>query len=201
MTNANAKANRGIGDKVLDWFIVREDEDDPSASEPPESPPTRRSASEPGRRPTAPPPLSSLAPSPSVDDAERERLAKVVALVETLPAEAPADVKRAILAASLEAFGVSIDRILATGEAALAALDAQAEDGQARTRERLAASEARIAELNAEITDVRRQMDEAVAAQDARARGVAGERSRLVSVLDFFGRQATAGSARLVRLR
>jgi len=50
---------------------------------------------------------------------------KVIALVESLPAEAPAGVKRAIVSASLEAFGVRIDRVLAAANGAVSALEAE----------------------------------------------------------------------------
>jgi hypothetical protein len=140
-----------------------------------------------------------------VDDVERERLTKVLSLLEALPDEASTDVKRSIVAASLEAFGVSIDRIVVTGEGALAALDGHVVSGQNRTKEVLAQAEARIAKLTAEIDEVRRLMDLQLAAQQELARSVTTEQARVRVVLDFFdhgasGRAVHDRAPRLVRL-
>ena len=148
-----------------------------------------------------------------VSDEERDRLTKVLSLLESLPEEASIDVKRAIVGASLEAFGVSIDRILVTGEGALSALDGYVVEGQGRTREVLGEAESRIAKLTAEIAEVRRLMDVQVTAQQELARAATTEKARVRAVLDFFasgsasaGRAAprpgdAAPAARLVRLK
>jgi hypothetical protein len=125
-------------------------------------------------------------------------------LVEALPDEASIEVKRAIVGASLEAFGISIDRILVTGEGALGALDGYVVAGQTRTKEVLAQGEARIAKLTAEIAEVRRLMDVQVAAQHELARATANEKARVRIALEFFDDGASARAApapRLVRLK
>lgn len=220
---------KGIGDKVLGWFIVQ---DDAEASATAEAAPAAEAeldealADEPTPvRPRAPSRPAVVAPgsvhdarafgavyrSAGVSDDERDRLAKVLSLVESLPAEASLDVKRSIVGASLEAFGVSIDRILVTGEGALSALDGYVASGQDRTREVLGDAEARIAKLTKEIEEVRRLMDVQVAAQQELARAVTTEKARVRTVLDFFAahpagraapRPGDAPSApRLVRLK
>jgi hypothetical protein len=143
-----------------------------------------------------------------VDDVERERLTKVLSLLEALPDEASIEVKRSIVAASLEAFGVSIDRILVTGEGALAALDGYVVSGQNRSKEVLAQAESRIAKLTSEIDEVRRLMDVQLGTQQELARAVTTEKARVRVVLDFFdagvaGRavRASESAPRLVRLR
>ena len=122
-----------------------------------------------------------------VADAERERLARVVGLLESLPAEAGVEVKRAIVAASLQAFDVPIDRILVSGEAALAALDDHVSSGQQRTHDVLQQAEARVARLTNEIAEVRRLMEVQVAAQQELVRATGTERARIRVALDFFG--------------
>ena len=216
---------KGIGDKVLGWFIVDEDAlpsdatPDRNAPAPEEPAPARAPALSPALAP-APAIVAPGQPhdarafatvyrSAGVADDERERLTKVLTLVESLPAEASSDVKRAIVAASLEAFGVSIDRILVTGEGALAALDGYVVAGEARTKDVLAQAEARIAKLTAEIAECRRLMDVQLDAQRDLSRAAAFEKARVRVVLDFFdsgasGRAAAlpaASAPRLVRLK
>ena len=140
-----------------------------------------------------------------VADDERDRLTKVLSLVESLPEEASIDVKRAIVGASLEAFGVSIDRILVTGEGALSALDSYVLEGQSRTRDVLTQAESRIAKLTSEIEEVKRLMDVQVAAQQELSRAASNEKARVRTVLDFFATGSTgrgvAAAPRLVRLK
>ena len=212
---------KGIGDKVLGWFVVQEE--DASADE--EGAPASAPAPAPASAP-APAPSFARASAPAVvpgqthdarafgavyraagvDDVERERLTKVLSLVESLPDEASIDVKRSIVAASLEAFGVSIDRILVTGEGALAALDGHVVSGQNRMKEVLGQGESRIAKLTAEIDEVRRLMDVQRAAQQELTRAVTSEKARVRVVIDFFdhgtsGRSANDTAPRLVRLK
>jgi hypothetical protein len=203
---------KGIGDKVLGWFIVDEDAK-PDAQE-------QSEAAEPAAPPPATPPRDAkvvssppiVAPGASHDasafaavyraagvaDGERERLARVVGLLESLPAEASMEVKRAIVAASLEAFGVPIDRILVTGEGALGALDGYVAGGEQRTREVLEQAEARIARLTNEIAEVRRLMEVQVAAQQDLVRATGTERARIRVALDFFGGGGGKKGLRLV---
>jgi hypothetical protein len=195
---------KGIGEKVLGWFIVDEAAGQAEASEP--SPPAEAAprrelvrAREPASLPRAvaapvvvpghahdASAFASVYRAAGVDDAQRERLARVLALLDALPSEATVDVKRAIVAASLEAFGVPIDRIVAAAGGALAALDGYVATGQQRTSEVLDQAEARIARLTAEIAEVRRLMDVQVAAQQELVRATATERARIRVAADFF---------------
>lgn len=212
---------KGIGDKVLGWFIVDEDAEakadpSPDATEPEEvvaPPPVARRAPPPAPVVVAPGHMhdarafGAIYRAAGVADDERDRLTKVLALLDSLPDEASIDVKRAIVGASLEAFGVSIDRIRITGEGALGALDAHVASGQTRTKEVLAQAESRIAKLTAEIEEVRRLMDVQVAAQQELTRAVTTEKARVRLVLDFFSSGASDEGAarttapRLVRLK
>lgn len=189
---------KGIGDKVLGWFIVNEDADADADTNPDENENANDKVEREPVRAVAP--AAVVAPGSAhdarafaavyraagVDDVERDRLTKVLALVEALPSETSIDVKRSIVAASLEAFGVSIDRILVTGEGALAALDGYVVGGQNRTKEVLASAESRIAKLASEVEEVRRLMDIQVAAQQDLARATTNEKARVRVVLDFF---------------
>ena len=210
------KRSGGIGEKVLGWFIVEEGaEDEPSSVASPSDPTASEAAPEPigarsseparsGASPTshaasARPPIvkpgtvhdarafATVYTNAGVAEEDRERLARVIGLVESLPAEATPDVKRAIVGASLQAFGVPIDRILATSNAAAAALDAYVLEGQRRTKEVLASAEGQIAKLTAEIEEVRRLMLVQQEAQQELARATTIERARVRTAVEFFG--------------
>jgi hypothetical protein len=121
-------------------------------------------------------------------DADRDRLAKVIALVGSLPSEASPDVKRAIVSASLRAFGVPIDGVVSTGNAAVAALDAYVTEGERRTKDVLSDAEARITKLTAEIEAVRHLMAMQVDAQRELVRATSTERARVRVAVDFFAK-------------
>lgn len=217
---------KGIGDKVLGWFVVQEDTEPEAETHADADALAEGVADEPAHAPVprrAPPRATALAPvvapgsvhdarafgavyrAAGVGDEERDRLTKVLSLLESLPEEASIEVKRAIVGASLEAFGVSIDGILVTGEGALSALDGYVVEGQGRTREVLTQAESRIAKLTSEIEEVRRLMDVQVAAQQELSRAATTEKARVRTVLDFFAAgsqgRAVAAPPRLVRLK
>ncbi len=209
---------KGLGDKVLGWFVVQEDAEPKAdtealAQELAEEP---ARAPAPKRAPAVPPVVTpgsvhdarafgAVYRAAGVADDERDRLGKVRSLLESLPEEASIDVKRAIVGASLEAFGVSIDGILVTGEGALTALDGYVATGQSRTREVLTQAESRIAKLTSEIEEVKRLMDVQVEAQQELSRAVTAEKARVRTVLDFFATGSTGRAVpappRLVRLK
>src|SRR5690349_8778470 len=105
---------KGVGGRVLGWFIVDEEAEanaDAEASAKARADATVRL----GRRGVGAHDdgsgFAAVYRGAGVADQERERLARVIGLLESLPAEASVEVKRAIVGASLEAFGVPIDRI------------------------------------------------------------------------------------------
>src|SRR5262245_38850340 len=108
---------KGIGEKVLGLFVVTEEEAPaakPVVAKKPAPPPVIVPPGEPHDA-TA---FAQVYRAGGVAEEDRERLAKVVSLVESLPSEAPFEVKRTIVSASLAAFGVPIDGVLATGNGA-----------------------------------------------------------------------------------
>ncbi len=216
--------SKGIGEKLLGLFI--EEEKDPSEAPRTEEPAEREEVQEAPKK-TTPPPVRAKAPSTPVatpvvspgshhddasfamvyrraglPDSDRDRLAKVIGLVESLPSEATPEVKRAIVGASLSAFGVPIDGVVGTGNAAVAALDAYVIEGQRRTQEVLEDAESRIAKLTAEIQEVRRLMTMQVESQQELARATATERARVRVAIDFFDASRSAdASSHTPRLR
>lgn len=203
---------QGIGDKVLGWFIVREDDvatrgdDEIGAAQ----------LDAPNSAPVAPPIVTPGAThdakafvevyrAAGIADEDRERLAKVLGLLAALPPEASAQVQRQIVGASLEAFGVQVARVVQNGTAALAALDGYAAAGERRTTDVLAQAEGRIAKLTAEIAEVTRLIELQRRAQEELVDAIRREKARVESAMNFFGASAgarvTDAPARLVRLK
>jgi hypothetical protein len=189
---------QGIGEKVLSWFVVRED-DEASAPEveaiahevEDEAPHTRRSVAPSGVVPAPSAPMDPNAfigvyRAAGVADADRVRLTKLLDLLAALPAEASEETKRTIVSASLAAFDVRLDQIVGAGEGAMRALDAYVAASEARTEENIARGDAHIAKLEAEIAQARTLMDRERASQSELASATAREKRRIEALRHFF---------------
>lgn len=174
---------KGIGEKVLGLFIVQEEDEAKTehADTPPPPPPAPRARAVASPAPSPKLPLATAAPNE-----DKDRLTKVIALVESLPAEAPVDVKRQIVAASLEAFGVRIDRVVAAGDATCVALDAQVDEDRKKTEDILADAETRITKLRSEIAEIERLMQVQTSAHADLTERARREKARVRAALDFF---------------
>ncbi len=124
---------------------------------------------------------------------EQERVAKVAELLHALPEGTEA--ARHIVEASLKAFGVPVEKILAAGDREMQALDAYAEADAADTRQVLDDSNRKIAQYEQEIQRSGGVMDQRVAAQQSVARGCAAGKLELAQVLGFFGHAPAATAA------
>jgi hypothetical protein len=188
---------KAIGDKVLSWFIVQDEDEEADKRKPaapvestvravePEVPRTTRSA---GLSLPAPASFTEVYRRAGIPDAELERLTRTLDLVATLPAEASPTVKRTIVEAALSAFGVPIDQIASTGVAALTALDRNVSDGEARIEAARTSTDEQIRKLTSEIERLRSALDAHASTQRILMQSTAIERSRIASVLDLFGR-------------
>ncbi len=188
---------KNIGEKVLGWFVVTEDDerDEKEAPASSKQPVAIATKAEPAPPPVVAPgtphdgrAFAEVYRAAGLPDADRVRVAKVLDLLAALPDGAAPDVKRAIVVASLEAFGIAIDGVVSAASAADAALDGYALDGRRRTEQVLAEAQARVDELNAKIAEARRLMDVQVKAQEELAKSVAREKARLRSIAAFFGK-------------
>lgn len=188
---------KNIGEKVLGWFVVQEDDEDSAATAEPATPTTEVKVK--AKAEVAPPVVAPGTPhdgrafaevyrAAGLADGDRVRVTKVLDLLASLPDGAAPEVKRAIVVASLEAFGVPVGEVVSAATAADAALDGYALDGRRRTEQVLAEAQARVDDLNAKIADTRRLMDLQVKAQEELAKSVAREKARLRSVAAFFGK-------------
>lgn len=128
-----------LGEKVLGLFVVREDDEEVPVETEVDVPP---------------PP-----PAPPVEARPADDVRKVMDLIASLPDGVPLEMKRAIVTASLEAFGIRIDRVLAAAGQSERGLEAQA-----------------------------RAIDQEIAKQQRMAKSVAEERARLRALGAFFGK-------------
>jgi hypothetical protein len=213
---------KGWGSKVLDLWVVRDDKGAASAPSPAAdaadtSAPSAPSDSEPGSPDGStpgdgappgdgvaagfvhPPPaapggqvdFAAVYAAAGIDDEEQARVAKAAELLHALPAGI--EPARQIVEASLKAFCVPVEKIIAAGDKQLRALDAYVETGAADTRKVLAESQQRIAQHQQEIQQIRQVMDQRVAEQQGVERACAGGKQEVARVLEFFG-HALAGS-------
>lgn len=205
-------AKKSVGDTVLGWFVVRED-DEGEADKTPEELVDQYTQ----KRPLPPPPnapksmrlegnVPDLAAGRSLDPAmlgqvyqaakitteEQERVHKAQSLVASLPAETPHDVKKQIVEASLKAFGVPIEQIVETGVEQIQALEAYTQHGARHTQSVLVDAQARIEKLQGEIMEFKKLMELQVSTQQNLTKSCNEEKVKVQRVLEFFGQEMIA---------
>lgn len=120
---------------------------------------------------------------------EADRVSRALALLSQLPAETPQAVKKQIVEAALNSFGVPIESIIESAVAEIEALHACIQSGQSATESLLAQSQARIEQLRQQMDDVQqvilaRQSEQRTLEQQARAHGL-----KVQQILEFFGQE------------
>lgn len=216
-----AEKKTRFGATLLGLFV--QGEPAPAAADPqPEVPPHLPSRA---GRPDLPPQVSAAnpevpplqvveaAPEVPIDLAEVARIAGVtpdeqkmvdraVDLLRSLPAETPADLKRQIVGASLQAFGIAVDKILEAVLLHNRALDQYVQAQEAKTRTEVDKRNRRLEELLREAEQIRAETQQIQASQGGIAAGCMRHRRSLREVLDFFGPEAAARAESMsVRLR
>ncbi len=210
-----------LGDTVLGWFVVREEDEDGGAESTPdvEHEEVAQAVAVPRRR-TAPPPPPATAPASirlpgdvpnmtagakptagtftevfraaHISDQEQERVAKATALLQSLPASASHEVKKQVVEASLIAFGIPIDQIIEGGAQEIQALEAYIQHGERHTQEVLGDAKRRIEKLTGEINEIRKLMELQVTTQQELIAASNQEKLKVQQVLEFFGQEAVA---------
>lgn len=207
---------KGWGSTVLGWFVVREGEESDDKAAPSgdaaadeliakyaaDAPPAADAAAAPTVQlqgdvslPTeagAPIDFPAVYRAAGVDDDEQGRIDKALALLKTLPAETPKEVKRSIVEASLKAFGYPVDQIIEAGVAEIQALQAFIEIGQRDTQKVLGEANQRIEALQQEITELKALMEKKVGAQYQLTNQCNEQKLKVQEVLEFFGQDAVA---------
>lgn len=206
-------SKKNLGETVLGWFVVREDDDEAEAS--PEELVDKyanNKAAPPPPAPNAPPSVKLDASVPlvaagrqvdagllekvyhaaKISPEEQERVAKAQALLTSLPIETPHDVKKQIVEASLKAFGVPVEQIVEAAVEQIQALEAYIQHGARHTQSVLTDAQARVERLQAEILEIKKLMELQVSTQQGLTKSCNDEKIKVQRVLEFFGQEMVA---------
>lgn len=203
--------HKGLGHRVLGLFIERDPRADDGAIPPAPDGTAAVDADAPGTSPetagASPTPgaevFQSAPPAPeagtgrvdfdAVFDAagipaeSRGQVDRARDLLGNLPAETPAAVKKQIVAASLKAFGIPIEQILAASNQEIQALEGYIQAGAAQAESFRAEAERKAAAFEQEIKRIREAAQARVQEQQAAATACTGKKQEVQQILDFFG--------------
>ena len=193
---------KGWKSSVIGWFVVQdptapheEDTTDVRSTGLPrdsKSPPLEVFAGAPPPAREGKVPFDEVFQAAGIDAEESARVAKTLALLDSLPAGTEEAVKREIVMASLRAFGVPIDQIIETGAQELQALEAYIRSGEVDTEKVLADAESRIRQYEEEIVSLRTVMQQRIAEQKSVITACNSKKLEIQRVLEFFGQEAVA---------
>jgi hypothetical protein len=148
---------------------------------------------------TAPPPAAggrvdfdAVFEAAGVGEEARQRVAKTVELLHSLPAGTDAQVKKQIVEASLKAFGVPIEQIIEAGVEEIQALDGYIRNGAADSEKLMQESDARIKRYEEEIKNIRAVMQQSVAELQSVIKVCNDKKLEVQQVLEFFGQDKVA---------
>jgi hypothetical protein len=127
-----------------------------------------------------------------VDAEERERIAKAKSLLDSLPESTDLATKKQIVEASLNAFGVPIEKIIEAGVAEIEALEYYIRSGASDTEKVLQDGTARIGQYELEIQNLRKIMEDRVKEQNTVAAACNAKKLEVQKILEFFGRETIA---------
>lgn len=130
--------------------------------------------------------------SAGVDAEERQRVAKTIELVRSLPAGTEMAVKKQIVEAALKAFGVPIEKIIEASVEEIQALDGYVRNGAADNEKLIQESDARIKQYEAEIRNIRAIMQQSVEEQQKVIKICNDKKLEVQQVLEFFGQDTVA---------
>ena len=191
------------GSTVAGWFIVS---DQPSAAAATSSDNAaeetiRQAAAQPQLDVfTTPPPAATGGKVPfdevfeaaGIDSSERERVTRTLDLMNRLPPGTEDSVKKQIVMASLNAFGVPIDQIIEAAAQQLQALEAYIRAGASDTSKVASEAETRIKQYEEEIVKLRTVMQQRVDEQQSVVKTCNNKKLEVQKVLEFFGQEAVA---------
>jgi hypothetical protein len=140
--------------------------------------------------PDVPVDAPTLLKKAGLTDEELGRVDQALSLLHRLPSGTPLDVKRQIVAASLQAFGIPVDKILESALLHIGAFDRHVQAGEEKTQALLAESNRRLAEIEQEAARIRQIMQESRRQQQGLAFACSRQKMRVKEVLDFFGPEA-----------
>lgn len=178
----------------MGWFVVTENADATKTDEVSDSLPNPATAF-----------VKEIPPSPGgkvdfdavyeaagIDAEEQARVARASDLLRALPEGTEEGVKKRIVEASLNSFGVPIDKIIEAGAGEIQALEGYIRAGAADTQKLLEESRGRIAEFEGEIARIKSVMGQRVSEQQTVVQTCNTKKLEIQSVLEFFGQEAVA---------
>ena len=136
--------------------------------------------------------FESVFAAAGVDAEERQRVAKTIELLRSLPAGTDGAVKKQIVEAALKAFGVPIEKIIEASVEEIQALDGYVRNGAADNEKLIQESDARIKQFEEEIKNIRAVMQQSVEEQQTLIRVCNEKKLEVQQVLEFFGQERVA---------
>jgi hypothetical protein len=123
---------------------------------------------------------------------ERGQVERAQALLADLPADAPAAVKKQVVAAALKAFGIPIARIIEASAQEIQALEGYIQTGAAQAESFRAEAERKVAAFQQEIERIRTAAESRVREQQGVVSACNAKKLEVQQILEFFGQEAVA---------
>jgi hypothetical protein len=123
---------------------------------------------------------------------ERGQVERAQALLADLPADAPAAVKKQVVAAALKAFGIPIARIIEASAQEIQALEGYIQTGAAQAESFRAEAERKVAAFQQEIERIRTAAESRVREQQGVVAACNTKKLEVQQILEFFGQEAVA---------
>lgn len=192
------------GHTVLGWFVVKEGGEEPLSPAGPEALPPEEGASAPPEPPpvafvTEPPPpeggkvdFDGVLDAAGVDSSERDLFAKAQSLLGSLPPGTDPAVRKQIVEASLKAFGVPVDKIIAAGVESIQALEGYLRKTATDTASTARDVQTLVASYEKKIADARQILDEKLQEQASVQTSCNAKKLEVQKVLEFFGQEEVA---------
>lgn len=192
------------GHTVLGWFVVKEGGEEPLSPAGSEALPPEEGASAPPEPPpvafvTEPPPpdggkvdFDGVLDAAGVDSSERDLFAKAQSLLGSLPPGTDPAVRKQIVEASLKAFGVPVDKIIAAGVESIQALEGYLRKTATDTASTARDVQTLVASYEKKIADARQILDEKLQEQASVQTSCNAKKLEVQKVLEFFGQEEVA---------
>lgn len=192
------------GHTVLGWFVVKEGGGEPlssaeSAALPAEGEASAPALPEPAAFVTEPPApregkvdFDGVLDAAGVDAAERDLFAKAQSLLGSLPPGTDPAVRKQIVEASLKAFGVPVDKIIAAGVESIQALEGYLRKTATDTASTARDVQTLVASYEKKIADARQILDEKLLEQASVQTSCNAKKLEVQKVLEFFGQEEVA---------
>lgn len=126
---------------------------------------------------------------------ERDQVSKAAGMLKTLPSAEDA-VKRQIVAASLKAFGIPIEKIIETSAHEIQALEGYIRTTAAETQKKSDDADRKVQQFQQEIERIRAAAQQTVEEQKQVMEACNAKKLEVQTILEFFGQEAVAGVVR-----